>query len=183
MSFLRCCALIFDCCASQCPYVLCLDTRNIDAPAMVHLLVISKLFASPSSVSSMSFDLRYIQSYLIHLLLELQAIEINTCQCGPAALQLLSRGFFPCAPIAPTLAVDVKMLEFVQDLFIRMPPNKTAWCDTLEAFLGKRAYKLTTRVCFLFLTAYFFNILTMSSRTHYDDGSATHFNGIIHWLM
>jgi hypothetical protein len=131
----------------------------------------------------MSFDLRYIQSYLIHLLLELQAIEINTCQCGPAALQLLSHGFFPCAPIAPTLAVNVKMLEFVRDLFVRMPPNKTAWCDTLEAFLGKRAYKLTTWVCFLFLTAYFLNLLTMSSRTHYDDGSATHFNGIIHWLM
>jgi hypothetical protein len=82
----------------------------------------------------------------MNLFVDLQAIEINTCQCGPAALQLLSRGLFPCAPIAPTLAVDIKMLEFVRELFVRMPPNTTAWCDTLEAFLGKRSYKLTTRV-------------------------------------
>ncbi|KII86537.1 hypothetical protein PLICRDRAFT_78128, partial [Plicaturopsis crispa FD-325 SS-3] len=37
------------------------------------------------------------------------------------------------------------LLEFVQNLFVRMPPNTTAWCDTLEAFLGNRGYKLTTR--------------------------------------
>jgi hypothetical protein len=112
------------------------------------------------------------------LFIELQSIEIDSCACGPAALQLLSRGFFPCAPIAPTLAVNIKMLEFVRELFVRMPPNKTAWCDTLEAFLGKRAYKLTTRVCFLFLA-----ILSLMSpfRTHYDDGSVMHCNGIIHW--
>ena len=76
-------------------------------------------------------------------------IEIDACQCSPAALQLLSQGYFPCAPIAPTLAVDLKMLEFVRELFVRMPPNTTAWCETLEAFLGNCRYKLTTRVCFL----------------------------------
>ncbi|KII83482.1 hypothetical protein PLICRDRAFT_119393, partial [Plicaturopsis crispa FD-325 SS-3] len=52
---------------------------------------------------------------------------------------------FPCAPSAPSLAVDLQLLEFVQNLFVRMPPNTTAWCDTLEAFLGNRGYKLTTR--------------------------------------
>ena len=78
--------------------------------------------------------------------LELQMIEIRACQCSPAAQQLLSRGLFPCAPIAPTLAVDLKMLDFVQELFVRMPPNTTSWCEAIEAFLGKRGYKLTTRV-------------------------------------
>jgi hypothetical protein len=82
---------------------------------------------------------------------ELQVIEIDTCTCCPAALQLLSRGLFPCAPIAPTLAVSLKMLEFVCELFVRMPPNTTSWCNTLEAFLGKRSYKLTTRVSFFLL--------------------------------
>jgi CxC1 like cysteine cluster associated with KDZ transposases len=86
-----------------------------------------------------------ICTYRIHL--ELQVIEIRACQCSPAALQLLARGLFPCAPIAPTLAVDLKMLDFVQDLFVRMPPNTTSWCEAVEAFLGKRGYKLTTRVC------------------------------------
>jgi hypothetical protein len=80
---------------------------------------------------------------------ELKVIEIHACQCSPAALQLLSCGYFPCAPIAPTLAVDLKMLEFVRELFVRMPPNTTAWCEPLEAFLRNCAYKLTTRVRFL----------------------------------
>lgn len=85
----------------------------------------------------------YLQQYY----LELQEIEIRACQCCPAALQLLSRGLFPCAPIAPTLAVDIKMLDFVQELFVRMPPNTTSWCEAIEALLSKRGYKLTTQVC------------------------------------
>ncbi|KII82649.1 hypothetical protein PLICRDRAFT_66933, partial [Plicaturopsis crispa FD-325 SS-3] len=72
-------------------------------------------------------------------------IEISVCACRPAALQLLRRGLFPCAPIAPSLAVDVRMLEFVTTLFVRMPPNATAWCDTLESFLDGRGYKLDSR--------------------------------------
>jgi hypothetical protein len=64
-------------------------------------------------------------------------------------LQLLSCGYFPCAPLAPTLAVDLKILEFVRELFVRMPPNTTSWCETLEAFLGSQGYKLKTRVWFL----------------------------------
>jgi hypothetical protein len=83
------------------------------------------------------------------LLVELKSIEIHSCECSPAALQLLRRGLFPCAPIAPTLAVDLKVLEFVRELFVRMPPNTTAWCETLEAFLGNQGYKLKTRVCVL----------------------------------
>ncbi|KII82728.1 hypothetical protein PLICRDRAFT_80582, partial [Plicaturopsis crispa FD-325 SS-3] len=71
--------------------------------------------------------------------------ELSVCACRPAALQLLRRGFFPCAPIAPSLAVDIRMLEFVKTLFVRMPPNATAWCDALESFLDGRGYKLDTR--------------------------------------
>lgn len=79
-------------------------------------------------------------------LVELQTIDIRSCQCCPAALQLLSQGLFPCAPFAPTLAVDLKMLDFVRELFVRMPPNTTSWCETVEAFLSKRGFKLTTQV-------------------------------------
>jgi len=58
------------------------------------------------------------------------------------------------------------MLEFVRELFVRMPPNTTSWCDTLEIFLGKRSYKLTTRVGFIkFNEVQFLNSLT---RTLYD---------------
>jgi hypothetical protein len=44
------------------------------------------------------------------------------------------------------------MLEYVNELFVRSPPNTTAWCATLEAFLGNRKYKLKTRVSFLLVS-------------------------------
>ncbi|THH29461.1 hypothetical protein EUX98_g4727 [Antrodiella citrinella] len=45
-------------------------------------------------------------------------------------------------PVLPTLAVDVTMLEFMRDLFVRLPPNVTAWCGAVEAFLWRRQYRL-----------------------------------------
>jgi hypothetical protein len=73
------------------------------------------------------------------------------------------------------------MLEFVRELFVRMPPNTTSWCDTLEIFLGKRSYKLTTRVGFIkFNEVQFLNSLT---RTLYDVDSEMHYGGIIRWSM
>lgn len=76
---------------------------------------------------------------------------IQLCSCaGSPALQLISRGLFPCAPIRPSLAVDLNMLDFVRGLFVNLAPNTTAWCETLEGFLSSRNYKLTTQVCILF---------------------------------
>lgn len=40
----------------------------------------------------------------------------------------------------------MSLLEHVKDLFLRLPPNITGWCDTLESFLGKCKYKLKTWV-------------------------------------
>ncbi|KII82805.1 hypothetical protein PLICRDRAFT_120248, partial [Plicaturopsis crispa FD-325 SS-3] len=77
--------------------------------------------------------------------LDIEKIELTVCVCKPAALQLLNRGLFPCAPRAPSLAVDLRLLEFVKTLFVRMAPNATAWCDALESFLHGRGYKLETR--------------------------------------
>ena len=95
-------------------------------------------------------------------ILGLESTQIHYCQCYPAPLQLLQRGLFPCTPTAPTLAVDLKMLEFARELFLRVAPNNTAWCDTLESFLGGRRYKLTTRVSYqsdyiLFLLMWWLN--------------------------
>lgn len=65
----------------------------------------------------------------------------------PAALQLLRRGLFPCAPLFPTLAVDLSLLVFVKKLFLRLPPNVTGWCESLEDFWDGRGYRLGTKVC------------------------------------
>ncbi|KDR74540.1 hypothetical protein GALMADRAFT_141567 [Galerina marginata CBS 339.88] len=71
--------------------------------------------------------------------------KILLCTCTEPALQLLSLGLFPCAPTRPTLAVDLSMLEFVRTHSQNAAPNTTAWCETLESFLSKRQFKLTTR--------------------------------------
>jgi hypothetical protein len=58
----------------------------------------------------------------------------------------MQRGLFPCSPLAPTLAVDLRVLEFVTRLFVHIPPNNTGWCKTVEEFLDSQGYKLTTKV-------------------------------------
>ncbi len=77
-------------------------------------------------------------------LIELETIWL--CTCKEPALQLLLMGLFPCAPLLPSLAVDLQMLDFAQGLFRNAAPNTTAWCETLEGFLGTRNFKLETRV-------------------------------------
>ncbi|KAJ7493740.1 hypothetical protein FB451DRAFT_1387890 [Mycena latifolia] len=75
----------------------------------------------------------------------LDEIEIRICPCSKAAGQLLRRGFFPCAPIEPNLAIDLHVLEFVMKLFLHMPPNNTALTKTLESYLDSLGYKLDNR--------------------------------------
>jgi|SRR6267378_8040427 len=87
----------------------------------------------------------YFHFYLLIIFLELE--KITLCTCKEPALQLLQRGFFPCAPQEPSLAVDLGVLDFAHDLFINSAPNTTAWCETLEGFLSTRNFKLATRVC------------------------------------
>ncbi|KAG2050299.1 hypothetical protein BDR06DRAFT_984071 [Suillus hirtellus] len=73
----------------------------------------------------------------------LKEIDIIACPCFPAPLQLLCRGLFPCAPVAPSLAVDLCILEFVHLLFVCQSPNQTVWCDAVETFLDGMGYKFT----------------------------------------
>jgi len=52
------------------------------------------------------------------------------------------------------LAVEVRMLLFVMKLFVRVSPNNTAWCATLEDFLQGLGYRLASAVCaYLFTRA------------------------------
>ncbi|KAG2028404.1 hypothetical protein BDR03DRAFT_883373, partial [Suillus americanus] len=75
----------------------------------------------------------------------LKEINIITCPCFPVPLQLLHCGLFPCAPLVPSLAVDLRVLEFVRLLFVRQAPNQTAWCDAVETFLDGMGYKLSCK--------------------------------------
>lgn len=75
----------------------------------------------------------------------LEHIELHVCGCQSrtAARQLVLRGLFPCAPLHPSLAVSIDMLEFVAELFVHQAPNERAWAATLENFLKRRGFKFT----------------------------------------
>ncbi|OAX32500.1 hypothetical protein K503DRAFT_668010, partial [Rhizopogon vinicolor AM-OR11-026] len=72
-------------------------------------------------------------------------VNISCCKCSSAPLQLMTRGLIACTPVAPSLAVDIRVLELVKHLFVWMTPNSTAWCETLETFLNERGYNLNTK--------------------------------------
>jgi hypothetical protein len=82
----------------------------------------------------------------------LEDVELTTCQCATAAVQLMQFGVLDCAPLRPTLAVDLRVLEFAMDLFVHVAPNNTAWCSALEGFLAKQGYQLTHKVSLCLLT-------------------------------
>ncbi|EJD43482.1 hypothetical protein AURDEDRAFT_66435, partial [Auricularia subglabra TFB-10046 SS5] len=62
------------------------------------------------------------------------------CRCAPAALQLVERGYFPCAPKRPSMAFDCRLLEFISLHSLHVAPNNTAWATTLESFWARRGY-------------------------------------------
>ncbi|KAJ7632028.1 hypothetical protein B0H17DRAFT_1280950 [Mycena rosella] len=69
-------------------------------------------------------------------------IELEICECTPAAVQLMKYGAFPCAPFHPSLAVDLRVLEFTMNLFVQIAPNNTALSTTLERCLGSMGFQL-----------------------------------------
>ncbi|KAI6126518.1 hypothetical protein F5141DRAFT_997631 [Pisolithus sp. B1] len=54
-------------------------------------------------------------------------------------------GYFPCAPLGPTLAVSLQLLSLVRQLFMQMPPNTLAWCESFEAYLAVMGYRMDTK--------------------------------------
>ncbi|KAK6987448.1 hypothetical protein R3P38DRAFT_2574747 [Favolaschia claudopus] len=75
----------------------------------------------------------------------LEEIVIRICPCSPAASQLVKRGFFPCSPLEPSVAIGLHILEFARKLFLNLPPNNTAISTTLEEVLDDMGYKLSNR--------------------------------------
>ncbi|KAJ7753343.1 hypothetical protein DFH07DRAFT_744528 [Mycena maculata] len=73
---------------------------------------------------------------------KIEDIEIDVCSCTPAAQQLLAAGLFPCAPLRPTLAVDIRVLDLVMKLFVWITPNNMTWTGTLESFLQGLGFTL-----------------------------------------
>ncbi|KAL4061842.1 hypothetical protein J3A83DRAFT_4365119 [Scleroderma citrinum] len=92
--------------------------------------------------------------HCVHCLSDIQTIGIVVCSCITAVQQLLQMGYFPCAPLAPTLAVSLKLLNLVKHLFVHIPPNISAWCEALQSYLGSMGYSVDSKVRLLFSNAY-----------------------------
>ncbi|KAJ3831374.1 hypothetical protein F5878DRAFT_502469, partial [Lentinula raphanica] len=73
---------------------------------------------------------------------KIEQVELWASDCSKAAVQLIRSGLFPCSPIFPTLAVDIRVLDFVRRLFLRIAPNYTAWCTAAIDFLAAQGYRL-----------------------------------------
>ncbi|KAE9384670.1 hypothetical protein BT96DRAFT_950393 [Gymnopus androsaceus JB14] len=73
---------------------------------------------------------------------EIEQIELWASDCSSASIQLIRSGLFPCSPVYPTLAVDIRVLDFVRRLFLRIAPNYTAWCNAATDFLASQGYHL-----------------------------------------
>ncbi|KAK7435294.1 hypothetical protein VKT23_019739 [Stygiomarasmius scandens] len=87
---------------------------------------------------------RYARELIIDVVCfdKYESLTLWASECNPAANQLIRSGLFPCAPVYPTLAVDIRMLDFVTRLFLRVAPNHTAWCGAVEDYLYSQGYKL-----------------------------------------
>ncbi|KAJ3739895.1 hypothetical protein DFH05DRAFT_1529731 [Lentinula detonsa] len=102
---------------------------------------------------------------------KLQKISLTICQCRTAATQLMRLGLFGCAPIFPSLAVDIHLLDFVTHLFLRILPNVTAFCSAIEDFLKSQGYQLRGQDPLrrqFFNALHWFNALQQSMKSTVD---------------
>ncbi|KAF9512993.1 hypothetical protein BS47DRAFT_1273608, partial [Hydnum rufescens UP504] len=72
-------------------------------------------------------------------------IELLLCNHSRSAPeQLMEIGYFPCAPVYPTLAVSLDMLELVSILFVHSAPNERAWAATITKYLKNHGHEFST---------------------------------------
>jgi hypothetical protein len=97
--------------------------------------------------------LMFYNALVLICVVGMDSIKIPSCAHCLASKTLVTAGLFPCAPLLPSLAVDMKMLRFVNELQVRSSPNNTAWCDALEAHLQASNFKFATEVLFFVLVS------------------------------
>lgn len=71
---------------------------------------------------------------------------LQACDCRTWAQQLVSLGYFPSAPVRPSVAFSVRLLELISVHSLNVAPNITAWATTLESFWARRGFTIDERV-------------------------------------
>ncbi|KAJ3793185.1 hypothetical protein GGU11DRAFT_692266 [Lentinula aff. detonsa] len=97
---------------------------------------------SASEITCTCLNRSTMLSVLVVRFHKLEQIRLNICVCRPVAAQLVGLGLFPCAPLQPSLAVDIRLLNFVSRLFLKISPNNTAISNTLDEFLQAQGYQM-----------------------------------------
>ena len=97
-----------------------------------------------SIVRLVSFCTAYLVSF--RLVLGCENITIVPCECRPVPVVLMKLGLFGCAPVRPSLAVDIQVLQFCRQTFLRLPPNVTGWCEAVESFLDLKGVQFMSQV-------------------------------------
>ncbi|KAJ7684879.1 hypothetical protein DFH06DRAFT_968141 [Mycena polygramma] len=92
--------------------------------------------------SSCGCQMKHLRVAIVHFS-SIEDVELNVCKCRTAAVQLMQLGAFGCAPIAPSLAVDLRVLEFTTNLFLQISPNNSAFTIALERVLANMGFQLT----------------------------------------
>jgi hypothetical protein len=105
---------------------------------------------------------------------------LSICDCYPAAVQLINIGYFPCAPVRPTLAIDINLLEFVTLASHNMAPNVMGWSNTLQEFLSIHGYLLGAKVQGLFIPPMFH---VLSLYWTFQDSIQQRFGNALHWYQ
>jgi hypothetical protein len=125
----------------------CTDSFRLPIPSPAHCTCVSTSRRLQVTCVYFNSQLYFLLHCLrLSLLTELDSVEVVPCHHASAAIQLVQLGLFPCAPLEPSLAVDMSVLQFASQLFMRSSPNVRAFADTLDTVLSERQYKLTTRV-------------------------------------
>ena len=105
---------------------------------------------------------------------------LSICDCYPAAVQLVDIGYFPCAPVRPTLAIDINLLEFVTLASHNMAPNVMGWSNTLQEFLSIRGYLFGAKVQGLFTPI---GVSRLSPNWTFQDSIRRRFGSALHWYQ
>lgn len=80
------------------------------------------------------------QIALLIITADVRPQKMIICVCSPAADQLLAKGYFPSAPIRPSLAFSLRILEFISLHSLNVAPNVTAWAETLQQYWARRGF-------------------------------------------
>ncbi|TEB24142.1 hypothetical protein FA13DRAFT_1756912 [Coprinellus micaceus] len=67
--------------------------------------------------------------------------DVTVCPCSPA-MGLLQNGYFPSAPLRPSVAFDISMLEFARELYLRSSPNRSAFGAAMDSYLRGLGYPI-----------------------------------------